>query len=120
MNYVIPVLATHFIFDWILQPRAIAKRKSSNWEWMFYHLIVIHAGFTLLAFLCGVSQWLVVLNTVVHGLQDKFIWSAFAKFRGPYTKEYLKYNKYAEDYWYFTTIAVDQFLHLALLMWIFS
>jgi len=114
------VIILHFLSDWILQPRAVAKQKASSWKWMAKHLAVIHVIFAILAFYTGVSQWLVLVNTLLHGIIDKFIWKSFEKVRGPYTKEYLDHNRYAEDYWFYFTIAIDQMIHLIILMWIFK
>lgn len=114
------IIIFHFISDWILQPRAVAKRKTTSLKWMLKHLAVIHVAFSIFALIEGYSQWLVVINTAAHGIIDKAAWSLFAKARGPFDEEYLKVNKYAEDYWFYFTIAVDQIFHLSLLIWLFK
>jgi len=47
------------------------------------------------------------------------IWKGFELVRGPYSEEYLEHNKYAEDWLWYWTIAIDQFLHLSFAMWLF-
>ena len=114
------LIVLHFVSDWMLQPRAVAKRKTTSLKWMLKHLIVIWGTFALFALITNHSQWAVVVNTILHGIIDKGIWSSFAKIRGPFDEEYLKYNKYAEDYWFYFTIAVDQIIHLIILIWLFG
>lgn len=115
MNYFI--IITHFVSDWILQPRSVARRKSSSWSWMLKHLWVIYAATSVLFFFGEIPVLLALPYTVLHGIQDRYIWQIYAWHVGPYTPEYLSHNKYAEDYWWFFTIAVDQIIHLSMLFW---
>lgn len=112
------LIITHFVSDWILQPRAVAKRKASSTIWMLKHLLVILIATSICFAVIGVPLWWAIIYTAIHGVQDKFIWRLYEHTRGPYTKEFLARNKYAEDYWWYFTIAVDQMLHLVLLFWI--
>lgn len=115
MNYLI--IITHFVSDWILQPRSVARRKSSSFSWMLKHLLVIFAV-TLIFFLAaGILWWLSIVYMILHGVQDWFLWRVYEYCRGPYTPEYISSNKFAEDYWWYFTIAIDQILHLLLLFW---
>ena len=114
------LIITHFVSDWILQPRAVAKRKASSLIWMLKHLLIIFICTTICFAVINVSLWWAVFYTVVHGIQDKFIWSAYEYIKGPYTEEFLTHNKYAEDYWWYFTIAIDQIAHLIILFWICS
>lgn len=122
MITILLILFTHYLTDWILQPRAVARRKASSWRWMSVHVGIILCGSLALA---GVltPTWSGVIcalfYTVAHGMQDKLIWLGYERLRGPYTKEFLEHNLYAEDYWWYFFIAVDQLLHLALLFWLF-
>jgi len=120
-NLVYWVIFLHFLSDWILQPRKVAKRKSSSIKWMLKHIVVIHVTFAILAYFAHVPQYLVLLNSVLHFGIDRIIWNAYKKIRvgDDYPQEYLDKNKWAEDYWYFFTIAVDQMLHLCILAYIF-
>lgn len=112
------IIITHFISDWILQPRAVAKKKANSNIWMFKHLLIILICTAICFVIINVPVWLAVLYTVIHGVQDKLVWSTYEHFRGPYSEEFLARNKYAEDYWWYFIIAVDQMLHLIVLFWI--
>lgn len=120
MNYLIIII--HFVSDWMLQPRSVARRKSSSWAWMLKHLLVILPATMILFLLGGLLWWLwlAILYTVLHGIQDKYIWRIYEWSAGPYTPEYLSHNKFAEDYWWYFMIAVDQIIHLLILFWFFS
>lgn len=114
------IVFTHFVSDWILQPRSVGKRKAGSFKWMLKHLIIIWVCTAACFLVLGLPLWfqLSLLYTMLHGIQDKFIWKIYEYVRGPYTKEFLDKNKYAEDYWWYFTIAIDQILHLYLLFWI--
>lgn len=114
------LIITHFVSDWILQPRAIARRKANSPIWMLKHLLIIFVCTTICFAVIGVSLWWAVFYTIVHGIQDKFIWSTYEYIKGPYTEEFLTHNRYAEDYWWYFTIAIDQIAHLIMLFWICS
>ena len=114
------IIVTHFVSDWILQPRAIAKRKAASLIWMAKHLLIILIATSILFTLAELSVGWAVLYTLLHGVQDRYIWRAYEKFRGPYTEEFLSHNRYAEDYWWYFTIAIDQTIHLSLLFLFFN
>lgn len=114
------IIILHFLSDWIFQPRAVAKRKSSSLKWMSIHLIIIYVVFSIYAYLFNISNLFVLVNTFSHGIIDFTIWRGFEYFRGPFDSEYLKYNKYAEDYWFYFTIGIDQILHLCILIFLFK
>jgi len=63
---------------------------------------------------------MVFINTVSHGIIDMTIWRGFKRFRGPFSDEYIEKNEYAKDYWFYTTIAIDQTIRLCILFWIFK
>ena len=87
---------------------------------MLKHLLIILVCTSICFIIGGVSVWLALLYTIIHGIQDKLMWSAYGYVRGPYSEEYLAHNKYAEDYWWYFTIGVDQMLHLIVLFWLFN
>lgn len=119
MLYLIIIL--HFLSDWILQPRSIARTKSSSTKSMLVHLSIIHIVFSVFGFIVGVPVYWIMVNTLSHFIIDKNIWTLYKKIRidKNYSQEYLDKNKYAEDYWYYFTIAVDQIIHLSILIFIF-
>ena len=114
------LIILHFVSDWILQPRSVAKHKTTNVVWMLKHLAIIHCTFSIFALIMGIPQWICLVNTIAHGLIDKTVWKLFALIRGPFDEVYLKYNKYAEDYWFYFTVAIDQIMHICLLIFLFG
>lgn len=115
------VIGLHFLFDWICQPRVVARNKSSSFYYLGIHLATIYVGFSLFGFYVGVPNIFIAGYMLLHGVQDKIIWTLFIRYRVPKNNlEYLFQNRYAEDYWWYTTIAVDQFLHLVPLIYIFE
>jgi len=117
---VISLIVLHFVSDWILQPRSVAKRKTTSLKWMGKHVAVIHVAFALYAWYFGISQFNVAVNTFVHMVIDKSVWSLYGIYRGPFDGKYLEYNKCAEDYWYYFAIAIDQIMHLVILVLILT
>lgn len=121
MSYILVLIILHFLSDWILQPRSVAKRKASSFKWMMKHIVVIHIIFAVYGYTGVVSQWIVLINTASHLAIDKGVWWTYRRLRIPLDdEEYIRCNKYAEDYWYYFCIAVDQTLHLCILIWLFS
>jgi len=118
LNYLI--IICHFLSDWVLQPRSIAKNKSVSIEAMLKHIAIIYVTFSILGFFYGVHHGLIVFNAAMHAVCDLNIWTAFREIRGPFTEEYIEKNLYADDYWFYFCIAVDQTIHLCILFWVFS
>lgn len=116
MNYLL--IVTHFLSDWILQPRPMARRKASSLVWMGKHLMIIFLFTNAYFWFYGIPLKHAFIYTIAHGIQDRYIWRTYEASRGPYSEEYLASNKYAEDYWWYFTIAVDQIAHLLLLFWL--
>jgi len=110
MLYLIVIL--HFLSDWILQPRSVAKTKSSSMKSMFIHLMIIHITFSILGYIVGIPHYWIALNTLSHFFIDGNIWALYKKLRIG--------KNYAEDYWFYFTIAVDQIIHLSILIFIFT
>jgi len=111
----------HFVSDWILQPRSVAKKKSSSWCWLGVHVLMIYFSFLGFSFLYdNISHWYALVFALVHGLQDKVIWKGFERIRGPFSEEYISHNRFAEDWLWYSTIAVDQMLHLVFGIWLMS
>lgn len=120
------LFSLHFLADFILQPREMGRKKSSDINYLLQHVsiqmlvfflglsLVMHPGFAL-AF--------AVLNGTIHGVIDAFIWKGYAlsvwkrrKHTGV-TKDQLKVTwKYWEDHWFYVTIGLDQLLHMSTLI----
>ena len=110
----------HFLSDWLLQPRKIATRKSSNDLWLGLHVLIIFGVFATYCLIAGLSVWLAVINAMLHGIIDRTIWRGYEKVRfGKYTKEDLKQFKPYKDDWFWKIIGFDQALHYAILIYLF-
>jgi len=62
----------HFLADFILQPREMGKKKSSDFRWLFGHLAI-----QFLVFLPFVGWRLSAMNTLLHGIIDRNIWNLY-------------------------------------------
>lgn len=151
MNSII-LIFTHFLCDWVLQPRGIAEKKSSHVGVLLLHLAINSIGFALATWAIGTfSPIALLLNALAHGVIDWNIWRLYKNTvfqrisRKVYRTEALLIqrkvipilyfspkeeieqaklewkdkNLYAKDYWFYLTIALDQFLHLAIAMSLF-
>jgi hypothetical protein len=125
-NLIIALFIAHFGADWILQPRWMAKQKSENFLVCLLHGFVIFL-FLLATFLIATIYGLkydgvnilifTLLYSVIHVVQDWFIWRFYKKFL---FRRFNKTVEFYDDYWFYSTIAVDQFLHLSLLFYFVS
>lgn len=67
----------HFLADFILQPREMGKKKSSDFRWLFGHLSI-----QFLVFLPFVGWRLSAMNALIHGIIDRNIWRGYKIFAG--------------------------------------
>jgi len=116
-NLAISLILIHFLSDWIMQPRWMAEQKSSNFGICSYHGLITGL-FLLLVY--GINSmyglkinWVMALlaaglYTITHILQDWFVWRIYKKYRD--TKK-----EFQSDYWFYSTIAIDQAVHLVLM-----
>lgn len=116
----------HFIADFLLQSREMGKNKSSNWGWLFAHLVI-----QFLVFLPFAGGYFALANAMIHGIIDRNIWSLYKKlceFRMEEDESFslgafsqMRENEefeYWEDHWFYVTIGLDQFLHAATLIFL--
>lgn len=125
IQIILLIIFTHFCFDWLLQSRYEAENKSRYFHALLQHLLTQAVGLAWVGvFLPGIVEQLIFIfvNVIIHGVQDKYIWTFYRKFiiaRLNYNhklkEEFEHYNLYARDYWFYSTIAVDQMLHLIVL-----
>lgn len=124
---IIYLFVLHFLADFILQPREMGRRKSSDFGYL-----AVHVGIQIGVFLVGL--WIVtgsfmfalifaVLNGLIHGIVDAFIWKGYAasvwlrrKDRSMTVKELKVSWKYWDDHWFYVTIGLDQLLHMSTLV----
>lgn len=114
---VIALIIVHFFCDWILQSRYIARTKSSSYRSLAKHLVINFTGIFIITLFFTDKPWwnlvwLNLINIAAHGLIDWNIWTIAKRLLAGYdgdTKEYIFYS----------TIAVDQVLHLVILVMLF-
>ncbi len=128
--FILALLAAHFIGDWILQPREMALNKSKDFRVLCDHLCIVTVclSWASLIFFWGnlgiPFLLLLFVNAVLHGVIDWNIWRIYAKVRGNnvYEHEIGKWTHESHinhDYWFYSTIAIDQFLHLSIIFLLF-
>ncbi len=110
-------MAAHFLGDWALQSRDMAVRKSSEFEVLRDHLMIVSL-FLLIASApfvgIGTACLFTISNMYFHGVIDWFGWSFYKK-----KFAHLTIEEHFKNYWFYTTIAIDQFLHIAIIILIF-
>jgi hypothetical protein len=138
-NYIyILLLFSHFLGDWIFQSREIAENKSKNFCVLLKHLLYVHLTlfpicFYIFNFDIVNTLFVLFFNAILHGIIDWNIWKKYPiiiktlllkKFSKEETdikmQNFIEYNLYAKDYTFYTFIAVDQFLHLSILFYLFG
>lgn len=123
----IKLMILHFIADFLLQPREMGKNKSSNYYYLFGHLLI-----QFLVFLPFVGWQFSLLNALIHGLIDKNIWNLYKIIAGLRLKKIVARNpkttmqeeianfKFWEDHWFYATIGFDQMLHMITLIYLYN
>ena len=119
----------HFLADFVLQPREMGRKKSSNFKYLGIHIAIQIIVFTLgLWPILGLKVALLIAlgNGVIHGIIDAVIWKGYAwsvwlrRRDKNITKENLKVTwKYWDDHFFYLTIGLDQFLHISTIIIVF-
>jgi len=99
------ILASHFLADFVCQPRWIGEQKSKSNRILFYHIALYTSLMVLLLVPLGIDPRYALLNGVIHASID-FVSSRLTTYF--YTKQRF------QAFW--NVIAADQFLHLAFLV----
>ncbi len=129
----------HFIADFILQPREMGKKKSTEWRWLAAHLSIQFVIFLFVGWKFALE------NAIIHGVIDWNVWRLYklyahmsieksvsveycAKLLDDHmmTQEERKtlYDskvigwQYWEDHLFYTTIGFDQLLHMLTLYYL--
>lgn len=130
------LVLAHFFGDWLLQSRKMAQNKSQDLWTLLCHLMVVTAiiAYALALFMgrrflahTDAFIYLLTLNAVSHGLIDWFIPRIYLWIRGDCAYERGAFwqpvggegRQVKHDYYFFTTIALDQILHLTILFALF-
>lgn len=108
----IKLFAVHFVADFIMQSRDMAKNKSSSLIWLGLHLTIQFTAFWIF------TNWKFALaNAAIHGIIDWNIWRIYK--RTVYLRHRIMFPgkvaimdfKYWEDSLFYIFIGLDQFLH---------
>lgn len=115
----------HFVFDFFLQSREMAVKKSSELKWLFKHLVWIWVGAFLpviivLGFFVGSSIYTLltaigVATSIasIHGIIDWNVWRGYKYLR---RHENIETFQYWNDGLFYHTIGLDQMLHILTLV----
>jgi hypothetical protein len=133
--YIILLILAHFIGDWLFQTRYMALNKSKKFGVLLFHVILVSnfIGCVVLWHHNWHSDFAgpLLINGIAHGIIDWNIWKIYAKIRGDNAFE-LDYHSYVNgepainkesvkhDYYFYSTIALDQMLHLTLIILLFT
>lgn len=120
----ISLVCAHFVGDWLLQWPSMAANKWKSFRVLSEHVAIISV--TLLVFIIphllnaddlAPILFKVALNGILHGIIDWNVWRVYNKLCG--TDEMGNPVNKLEDIWFWKFIAVDQFLHLVILLVLF-
>ncbi len=116
--YLISLIAAHFVGDWLLQSRKMATTKSSHWAVLTRHVITVTAALVFPVIIFAPDRlWLLVPNALLHAFIDWNIWSGY---KASIPEDQRATHRYWEAKAFYDTIAVDQFLHLFLIILFFA
>jgi hypothetical protein len=103
------LLFVHYLSDFLLQSRYMAKFKSTKMIELLKHFTII-----FVCFVAGTqSFWLPFVYALAHCLQDRYIWKLYGWSR----KTNLVH--YYDDYVFWNFVGADQLLHVLVLFFIF-
>lgn len=114
------LLFLHFLSDFLLQTREMALKKSAQPLVLFAHVHIIFLTFFLgTTPFIGATKALLAsaLNSATHAVIDWNIWRGYKYLRRRQPPDF----KYWEDSLFYTTIGLDQLLHvwcLVLSFWV--
>lgn len=121
----------HFVADFLLQSREMGKNKSSQFKVLVQHLLIQFwvVGLGLYPFVgTQAAARIALINTIVHGVIDWNIWRGYKALVLKRLSSYAVQDfghplqgrgnewHYWEDHWFYATIGLDQFLHMATLV----
>jgi len=115
----------HWLADFVFQSDAMAKNKSTSWKWLAAHVItyscVMFVGLCLPAVIYTWGridsflflQFVFIAYCVVNGLLHAAIDAVTSRITSKLWKD-------GKVHAFFVVIGIDQFLHLACLIWTFA
>lgn len=137
------LILAHFSGDWLLQTRAMAENKSRYFTTLLFHLALMLSPIAAVVIIlhpmpANPLVGALFLYAVAHGIQDWYLWRFYVQIRGgdnafevptggqPFWRGLQETKVYAtpklnmrHDYAFYSTIAIDQMLHLVVLFLIF-
>jgi hypothetical protein len=135
-SFLLVLMFAHLVADFFMQSREMGRNKSKKPGWLLRHVgihVAVFATFVYIALAASLggtsaphsvllltSLIFAAINGVFHGVVDLTTWNLYAlsvKYRAkhghiPYDRDPVKF-RYWEDHWFYVTIGVDQFLHVA-------
>lgn len=106
---VIIIIFLHFLFDWGFQPRKWADKKHNEPRALLAHVFIVTLGLIVIGWHMNLGEDIVpflVINVLLHTVTD---WIS----SGVY-KNLVDGNKLQAS---IAVVALDQFIHLAVLFW---
>ena len=114
------LLVGHFVADFLLQPRWMGTRKSSELGPWALHVavifLVVPIPFLVLSGNRWTSEWFffACANAAAHGAIDATIWNLYKLRWAPAVRSGRVRRedvRYWEDHWFYATIGLDQLQH---------
>lgn len=117
---------SHFLADFVLQPRSMGEQKSNKFIILFLHCFIQWIMFLVMMSIWQPDKALAVasVNAIIHGVIDWNIWKLYKysvaiRNRGVDRDELKRTWKYWEDHLFYVTIGLDQLLHALTLISIY-
>ena len=114
MNFIL-LLAAHYLGDFIMQPREMATKKSEDMDVLWDHVCTYGVALVPAVFVSGFESkhplhmiTFMFINMMLHGIIDWNIWRWYKK-GAP--------KRFWEDRWFWSTVGLDQTLHIMILYW---
>ena len=99
------IIIVHFLFDWVLQPRWMALKKTKNTT-----TALIHGFLVALPLFVIFSPLITLLYAVIHGLQDRTLYNLLNR----------AWNTGDKDRDMVNHVAVDQVLHFLTIILLYN
>lgn len=105
----IAIILSHFTGDWIWQSREVAINKSKHLGYLAAH--IFHVGLALIPITFVLHKWPeLCIYLGLHAIQDWYWWRFWSKRLD---------ERYYENKAFYDAIALDQILHLSILIYLF-
>jgi len=132
----ITILFLEWIGDFLLQSREMGKTKSEKPSVLIQHLVLLSIPLAVAGWVWGLDpikwMWFLWLNAAIHGFIDWNIWKGYKysvlsrlgligmDLDHPPIKKQIEEYRYYEDSWFYSTIGLDRFLHVATIIGLYA